>query len=128
MVWPAGVARMIRDMSPSERRAYDLGVRAAIDAARIVAITIETAEDADSFRKRVAAETMVAFAEAAEGLKLAQVESPANTVMRAITADPAAAGTLAYPTCAGRVSWARDSSNGHIHARCEARQCFAIMQ
>ncbi|MCJ2036428.1 hypothetical protein [Methylobacterium sp. J-068] len=63
---------MIRDMTPAERRAYDLGIRAAIDAACIVALTIETSQDAGTFRKRVAAETLATFAEAAEGLKLTQ--------------------------------------------------------
>jgi hypothetical protein len=38
-------------MTPGERAAYDLGVKAAIDAARIAAITIECAEDAGTFRK-----------------------------------------------------------------------------
>ncbi|GJD73880.1 MULTISPECIES: hypothetical protein [Methylobacterium] len=57
-------------MTSSERAAYDLGIRAAIDAARIVAITIECADDASTFRKRVTAEALAAFAEAAEGLKL----------------------------------------------------------
>lgn len=63
-------------MTSSERAAYDLGIRAAIDAARIVAITIECADDAGSFRKRITAEALTAFAEAAEGLKLVQVEAP----------------------------------------------------
>ena len=70
---------MIRDMNPSERRAYDLGVRAAIDAARIVAISIETADDANTFRKQVAAGALAAFAEAAEGLKLTRVKAPAQS-------------------------------------------------
>jgi tRNA U34 2-thiouridine synthase MnmA/TrmU len=67
---------MIRDMSPSERCAYDEGIKAAIAAARIVAITIETADDANTFRKQVAAETLAAFAEAAEELKLAPRTDP----------------------------------------------------
>lgn len=64
---------MIRDMTPAERRAYDLGIRVAIDAARITALTIERADDAGTFRKRVTAEALAAFAEAAEGLKLGQM-------------------------------------------------------
>lgn len=66
---------MIRDMTPSERRAYDLGIKAAIDAARITALSIECAADANTFRKRVAAEALAAFAEGAKGLMLAQVEA-----------------------------------------------------
>jgi hypothetical protein len=61
-------------VTPIERAAYNAGIKAAINAAQIVALTIETAEDANTFRKQVAAETLAAFAEAAEGLKLAQVE------------------------------------------------------
>ena len=61
-------------MTSAERAAYDLGVKATIDAARIVALTVKCAEDAGTYRKRVTAEARAAFAEAAEGLKLAQVE------------------------------------------------------
>ena len=57
-------------MTQTERAAYNAGIKAAINAAQIVAITIECAEDAGSFRKRVTAEALAAFAEAAEGLKL----------------------------------------------------------
>ncbi|MCJ2043812.1 hypothetical protein MKK58_04575 [Methylobacterium sp. J-078] len=57
-------------MTPTERAAYNAGIKAAINAAQIVAITIECAEDAGSFRKCLTAEALAAFAEAAEGLKL----------------------------------------------------------
>lgn len=72
---------MTRDVTPAERRAYDEGIRAAIDAAREAVITIETAEDAGTFRSRVAAGALAAFAEAAEGLKLAQVEAASSTAI-----------------------------------------------
>jgi hypothetical protein len=58
-------------MTQTERAAYNAGVKAAINAAQIVAITIETAEDAGAFRKRVAAEALAAFAESARSLMLA---------------------------------------------------------
>lgn len=58
-------------MTPHERAAYNAGIKAAINAAQIVAITIETANDANTFRKKVAAETLAAFAESARGLMLA---------------------------------------------------------
>lgn len=57
-------------MTLTERAAYNAGIKAAIDAARITVITIETAEDAGTFRKRVAAEALAAFAEGAKGLML----------------------------------------------------------
>ncbi|KQP67663.1 hypothetical protein ASF41_21585 [Methylobacterium sp. Leaf111] len=57
-------------MTQTERAAYNAGIKAAINAAQIVAITIETAEDAGAFRKRVAAEALAAFAESAKGLML----------------------------------------------------------
>lgn len=63
-------------MTPTERAAYNAGIKAAINAAQIVAITIETANDANTFRKKVAAETLTAFAESARGLMLTdQTES-----------------------------------------------------
>lgn len=70
---------MIRNMTPDERRAYDEGIKAAIDAARIAAITIECAEDAGTFRKRLVAEALAAFAEAAEGLKLRRAAPPPHS-------------------------------------------------
>jgi hypothetical protein len=57
-------------MTKTERAAYNAGIKAAINAAQIVAITIETAEDAGTFRKQVAAETLASFAEGAKGLML----------------------------------------------------------
>lgn len=69
---------MIRDMTPAERAAYNAGIKAAINAAQIVSLTIETADDSSTFRKRIAAETMAAFAEAAEGLKLAASSSESH--------------------------------------------------
>jgi hypothetical protein len=57
-------------MTPTECAAYNAGIKAAINAAQIVAITIETAEDAGTFRKRIAAETLAAFADSAKVLML----------------------------------------------------------
>ena len=45
-----------------------------------------------------------------------------------IAQDPADEGAETCPHCAGRVRWIKDASNGHIHARCEAASCFAVMQ
>lgn len=59
-------------LTPTECAAYNAGIKAAINAAQIVAITIETANDANTFRKKVAAETLAAFAESARGVMLAE--------------------------------------------------------
>lgn len=58
-------------MTTAERTAYDLGVKAAVNAAQIVALSIECAPDASTFQKKIAAETLAAFAESAKGLMLA---------------------------------------------------------
>ena len=65
-------------MTPSEQAAYNAGIKAAINAAQIVAITIETANDANTFRKKVAAETLAAFAESAKSLMLEASSSVAH--------------------------------------------------
>jgi hypothetical protein len=57
-------------MTPIERTAYNAGIKATINAAQIAAITIETADDANTFRKQVAAEGLAAFEEGARGLML----------------------------------------------------------
>ncbi len=62
-------------MTPAERAAYNAGIRAAINAAQITALTIETGKDAGTFRKKVAAEALAAFAENARGLMLAASSS-----------------------------------------------------
>lgn len=120
--------RAIRDLSPSERRADDEGMKAAIDAAREAVITIETAEDAGIFRKRLVAEALAAFAEAAEDLKLAVIAHPSHAVLRAIAADPATSGETTCPECSGLLNWTKDESNGHVHAQCETSDCLLILK
>ena len=60
-------------MTPTERIAYNAGIKVAINAAQITALTIETGKDAGTFRKKVAAEALAAFAESARGLMLANL-------------------------------------------------------
>jgi hypothetical protein len=74
-------------MTQTERAAYNAGVKVAINAAQIVAITIETANDANTFRKKVAAETLAAFAQAADGLKLPNVEALSQAVAKSLCED-----------------------------------------
>lgn len=62
-------------MTIAQRAAYNAGIKAAINAAQITALTIETGKDAGTFRKKVAAEALAAFAESARGLMLAAPSS-----------------------------------------------------
>ena len=114
-------------MTPREQAAYDAGLRAALDMARVTALTIETAPGPFDLRKRSAVGALYAFAEAAAALAVRQDPDPGLTVMQAIAADPAQLGEIPCPVCSGRFRWLKDSSNGHVHGACEAG-CFAVMQ
>ena len=87
---------------------------------------MERREGARDLRQRAGIEALRAFA---EGLK-AESKADAGTLamVARIAQDPAAEGVEACPHCAGRVTWSKDASNGHIHARCEAAGCFTVMQ
>jgi len=65
-------------MPPTELTAYNAGIKAATNAAEITALTIETGKDAGTFRKKVAAEALAAFAESARGLMLATSSSESH--------------------------------------------------
>jgi hypothetical protein len=52
---------------PCRTHRVNAGIKAAINAAQITALTIETGKDAGTFRKKVAAEALAAFAESARG-------------------------------------------------------------
>lgn len=114
-------------MTPREQAAYDAGLRAAIHAARTVAITMETAPDATDVRKQAATAALYAFAEGAGSLALTDRPSPGFTVMETIAGLPGDAGEIPCPECSGRFQWLRDSSNGHVHGQCEAG-CLTVMQ
>jgi hypothetical protein len=68
-------------MTAGERAAYNAGIKAAINAAQTVAVTTETAYDANTFLKKVAADTLGAFAESTRGLMLAD-QTDASTPMK----------------------------------------------
>lgn len=55
-------------MTRMETKAYNAGVRAALDMARTAAITIETGEGSDELPKRGAAAALYSFADAAKAL------------------------------------------------------------
>jgi hypothetical protein len=61
-------------MSPAETAAYNLGVKAMMDVARIAAITIETGPEAEELPKRGAVAALYGLAESASDLFL----NPAN--------------------------------------------------
>ena len=65
-------------MTQAERAAYNAGIKAAINAAQIVALTDECSPDAGTFRKRIAAETMAAFADSAKVLMLSTSSSESH--------------------------------------------------
>jgi len=55
-------------MTLTERATYNAGIKAAINAAQIVATTIETAHDANTFRKKIAAEAFGCFRGKCQGI------------------------------------------------------------
>ncbi|TXN75484.1 hypothetical protein [Methylobacterium sp. WL8] len=65
-------------MTPTERAAYNAGLRAAIHAARTTAITMETAPGSTDVRKQAAVAALYAFAESAETLALAPMGAPSE--------------------------------------------------
>jgi len=65
-------------MTSIERATYNAGIKAAINAAQIAALTIETGKDAGSFRKKVAAEALAAFTESVKSLMLEASSSVAH--------------------------------------------------
>ncbi|MEH3117017.1 MAG: hypothetical protein PGN25_05235 [Methylorubrum populi] len=95
--------------------------------ALLAAMAIEIRDDgAGDLRQRAAIEALRGFA---EGLKAETRPADAVPAMVArIALSPAAEGEDTCPTCAGRVRWAKDAINGHIHARCEAVGCFVVME
>ncbi|WP_019905675.1 hypothetical protein [Methylobacterium sp. 77] len=112
---------------PSYGEAFKAGVRAMVDMALIAAITIEVRADAGDVRQRAAAAALQGLAEGAKAAFL-DPPDPLVRVFRMIAEDPASSGVLPCPTCAGRLVWARDSYNGHLHGQCETAGCFRWMQ
>ena len=115
-------------MTPREQAAFTAGIETARQMAMAAAVTLETRDDAREVRQQAAA-----LQGLAEGLRTAFLEPPPETrplprIMAVIAADPAESGTVECPTCKGRLAWARDSSNGHLHAQCDTDGCLRVMQ
>ena len=113
-------------MNARDLAIFRAGICHAADAAVGAADVMEQREGANDLRQRAAIGALRAFA---DGLK-AQIGPTDVTVamVARIAQDPATEGTETCPHCAGRVVWIKDTSNGHIHARCEAAGCFRVMQ
>lgn len=75
-------------MTPRDQAAYDAGLRAALDMARTVAITMEAAPDAADLRKQAAVAALYGFAEGAETLALATKSSPPIAAPDTLAARP----------------------------------------
>ena len=117
-------------MNARERAAFNAGIEAARQMALTAAVTLEVRDDARQIRQQAAAAALQGLA---AGLHAAFIAPPAETdpihrVMATIAADPAGSGTVECPTCKGRLAWARDGSNGHLHAECETEGCLRLMQ
>ena len=94
------------------------------------AVTLEIRDDAREVRQQAAVAALHGFA---AGLHAAFIAPPTETdplrrIMATIAADPADSGTVECPTCKGRLAWARDASNGHLHGQCETDGCLRWMQ
>ncbi|KQQ23718.1 hypothetical protein ASF53_05170 [Methylobacterium sp. Leaf123] len=113
-------------MTKHDLAAFHAGMRHAADMALIAALALELRDDADALRQRAAVEALRGLA---EGLRVEIRPDDGTVAMVArIAQDPASEGDETCPECAGRVRWAKDATNGHIHAQCEAVGCFALMQ
>lgn len=117
-------------MTPREQFAFAAGIEAARQAALTAAVTIEVRDDAREVRQQAAAAALQGLA---AGLKAAFLDAPPepgpiHRAFTAIAAETGDSGTVECPTCKGRLSWARDSHNGHLHGQCETDGCLRFMQ
>lgn len=117
-------------MTPREQAAFKAGVETARQMALTAAVTLEVRDDAREVRQQAA---VAALQGLAAGLHAAFIApppeaDPMHRVIAAIAADPAGSGTAECPHCKGRLTWARDSGNGHLHAECETAGCLRLMQ
>lgn len=117
-------------MTPREQAAFVAGIETARQMAMTAAVTIEVRDDAREVRQQAAAAALQGLA---SGLKVAFLDpltepDPLRSVFAAIQADGGDSGTVECPACKGRLVWARDRSNGHLHGQCETGDCLRWMQ
>lgn len=113
-----------------EQAAFNEGIRTAIAMARTAAVTLEIREDANRVRQQAA---VAALQGLGDGLRAAFLDkpsppSPAALALSIIAEEPGDTGTIPCPTCAGRLNWTRDPSNGHVRGQCETDGCLAWIQ
>ncbi|UIY45587.1 hypothetical protein [Methylobacterium radiotolerans] len=114
-------------MTPREQAAFAAGIETARQMALTAAVSIEVRDDAGAVRQQAAAAALQGLAEGLRILASGGVD-PMQSAFAAIAADPAHRGTVECPTCKGRLSWRRDSHNGHLHGQCETDGCRRWMQ
>lgn len=117
-------------MTAREQAAFTAGIETARQMAMAAAVTLEVRDDAREVRQQAAAAALQGLASGLQAAFLTPRSGPdpMHRVMALIAADPAGSGAVECPTCKGRLAWARDSGNGHIHAQCETAGCVRVMQ
>ena len=115
-------------MTPREIAAFNASIRAAREAALIVAITLETRESATCVRDRAAIQALRGLADGLDALVLGREPDPMQRIFTAISAQDGDSGTIECPHCKGRLTWVRDSHNGHLHGQCETNGGLRWMQ
>ncbi|KAB1068191.1 hypothetical protein F6X51_27145 [Methylobacterium planeticum] len=117
-------------MTPRERAAFRAGIETMRQIALLSAVNLEVRDDARELRQQAAVAALQGLAEGAKELMLG-TQSEASPVQRAfalIADEPGESGEIPCPTCASRLHWARDASNGHVHGQCETDGCLRWMQ
>lgn len=117
-------------VTPREQAAFAAGIETARQMALITAMTIETRDGSEILRDQAA---VAALQGLADGLKAAFLDPPTepdplHAVFAVIGADDGDSGIVECPVCKGRLDWARDSFNGHLHGQCETDGCLRWMQ
>ena len=70
----------------------------------------------------------VAAKEAESKRSVEMITNARRAIVLHIEATGKQADAIGCPNCGGRLSYARASSNGHIHARCSNERCVAWME
>jgi hypothetical protein len=115
-------------MTTRKIAAFNAGIRAAREAALIVAATLEARESATSVRDCTAIQAWRGFADGLDVLVLGRQADPMQRVFAVIQAEDGDRGTIECPTCKGRLAWVRDGSNGYFNGEYEPNECLRWMQ
>ena len=55
-------------------------------------------------------------------------ESLKRTLAIVAATPPGRSGAMTCPNCRSTINWSRSPRNNHLHAVCETKGCFAVMQ